>query len=135
MKRKQSFERLYVKYAVKSCSVFCLYLCAFIGIFVIASSKMHLEKRQIYEAQIQGNEIKAVCDAKINPSDDRIYVYTDKNQEVFAFHVEEAEYANGVMRFVILEEQTDISGSVLLEVIEGSDSLFQRMFAKAGKKG
>lgn len=132
VKRKQDFERIYVKYAVKSPLIFYLYLVAFISIFLLVSTKMRLEKRQIYEAQIQGNKVEAVCSAKKNLSDNKIYVYTDKNQEVFMFHVQEIEYENGVMRLILEEEQNDILGSVMLEMVEGDYSLFQRIFVKAG---
>ncbi len=131
MGKKQNFEKIYVKFAVKSPVVFYMYLLVFIIIFLMISSKMQLESRQIYEAQIYGNKVTAVCSAMTNLSDDKIYVYKDKNQEVFTFHVKEANYQNGVLYFALIEEQSDISGDVMLEIVQGNQSLFQRIFRKA----
>ena len=130
MRKKQNFEKIYVKFAVKSPVVFYMYLLAFIIIFLMISSKMRLESRQIYEAQIFGNKVTAVCSAMTSLSDNKIYVYRDKNQEVFTFHVKEANYGNGVLYFVLVEEQSDISGDVMLEIVQGNQSLFQRIFRK-----
>lgn len=130
MEKKQNFEKIYVKFAVKSPVVFYMYLLVFIIIFLMISSKMQLESRQIYEAQIYGNKVTAVCSAMTNLSDDKIYVYKDKNQEVFTFHVKETDYENGLLCFVLVEEQNGISGDVTLEIVQGNQSLFQRIFRK-----
>lgn len=132
MRQGHNFERFYVKFAVKSPLVFYTYLLLLISVFLIVSSAMRLEKRQIYAARIHGNEIEAVCSAKTELSDGRIYVYRDKNQEVFMYHVKEAEYGDGIMRFILVEEQNDLSGDVILEIVEGNHSLFQRIFTKTG---
>lgn len=132
MRRKQRFERLYMKYIVKSSGLFGIYLGAFISVFMIVSSRVTLEERRAYEAEIDGSEIEIVCEEGPAPIGDRVYFYRDKNQEVFSSDVKEVEYRDGVMYIFLAGEQKGVSGKVTVEIVSGKNTLFQKIFMKAG---
>lgn len=129
---KQRFERWYMKYIVKSPWVFYTYLSVFFCVFFIVSSRLELEERRAYEGEIDGNEVEIACGAEVELFDDRLYLYVDKNQEVFSFDVRDAEYGDGAMHILLDGEQSEVSGKITVEIVSGKNTLFQRIFGKAG---
>lgn len=132
MRQKRSFERLYMKYIVKSPWLFCAYMGIFFCVFLIVSSGLELEERRAYEAEIDGNEIVIACGSAFELFDNRVYLYRDRNQEVFVFDVKGAEYRDGVMYILLTGGQGEISGRITVEIISGKNTLFQKIFGKAG---
>lgn len=132
MHNSGKFERIYLKYVVKSPLLFYTYLGVFIGIFVIAALKLQLEERQAYEAEIYGDKIEIPCGSALNLWDDKIYLYLDRNQKVLRLDVEESEYRDGVMYILLSQDREDVAGRVTVEIISGKSTLLQKIFMKAG---
>lgn len=132
MSGNSKFTKLYLKYIVKSQAIFYLYVGFFAVLFVIVSSRISLQVRSNYEAVVNGNVIEVVTDTEIDFQDDKIYVYTDKNQRVLPLSVSSAEYQEGIMYCVVEDMQEAVNGEVSVEITTGSKSLFQAIFSKAG---
>ena len=128
----RKFERIYLKYVVKSPLLFYAYLGVFISIFMIAASNLQLEERQAYEAEIYGDKIEIPCDSALDLWNDKIYLYKDRNQEVLHLDVEEAEYRDGVMCILLSQSREDVTGRVTVEIISEKSTLLQKIFLKAG---
>lgn len=132
MGKRRRFGQLYIRYVVKSSWLFYAYLGVFTGIFLFAATKLQLEERKAYEGEIQGCSIRIRSDSEPELLGDRIYLYTDKNQEVQPFSVRQTQYRDGVMHIVLYEEQNHVQGKVTVETVSGKNTLFKKIFAKAG---
>lgn len=132
MSGNSKFTKLYLKYIVKSQALFYLYIGVFLVLFGGISSGISLQVRSNYEAVANGNVIEIVSEEEIDFLDNKIYVYTDKNQMVLPFHVGAAEYREGIMYFTVEKNQEAVNGEVSVEITTGSKSLFQAIFSKAG---
>lgn len=124
------FSKLYLKYIIKSSTVFGLYICIFGVIFIILANGVHLQERQKYVAKIHGKNISIVNEKEVSLVDKKIYVYVDKNQKVLSFQIVTAEYRNGKTYFTIDETQEEFEGDVFVEISTGERSLFQAIFSK-----
>lgn len=132
MRQGRKFEQVYIEYGVKSSLLFYTYLGVFVGIFIIAASKIRLEEHQAYMAEINGNKIEIPCSSVLNLLDDRIYFYLDRNLEVLRLNVEDSEYRDGVMYIVLSKNVNDTTGNVTVEIISGKSTLLRKIFMKAG---
>lgn len=132
MGQKRKFERIYMKYGVKSPLLFFIYLGTFIGIFILSASKLQLEERQAYPAEINGSQIKIPCSSALHLRDGKIYLYADRNQKVLCLDVESTEYRDGAMYIILSQKPEDITGNITAEIISGKITLLRKIFMKAG---
>lgn len=131
--RNRKFEKWFLKLFVKSFMLYYSYLLLFILIFLISSHKLMLDVRGTYNATIEGNEVRVVCDSQIDYIEDKIFVYKDRDQEVYVSEIISSEYKNGIMVFHINKEIDNINGEVILEITTEKKTLLERIFAQAGK--
>lgn len=129
---KQKITKLYLKYIVKSSKLFAVYVGIFIAVFLIMTMGLKLEIRTSYDAEMNGQEIKVLSEEKIKLTDKQVYVYIDRNQEVFPMEVSHTDYKNGAMYFYLNNNQNKIFGSATLEITTQKRSLFESIFTKAG---
>lgn len=128
------FERKYLKYIVKSPILFWAYMGIFLIFFLLMTTHLKLEVRNAYDAEIVGGEISILTESEIEFLDRKIYTYKDKNQKVTLFKVASSEYKEGVMYIYLCEDQTQLSGEIVVELISGKVSLFNSILLKAGTR-
>lgn len=129
MARNNSFGKWYLKYIVKAPVLYCAYLGLFLTVLLAMTVNFQLDVRQTFEAEINGNEIVVRNETPIEIRDNKVYVYTDKNQEVMLFYVKSTEYSEGVLRLFLQENPDGISGKVTVEMISDSKTLLRRIFS------
>lgn len=132
MNTKRQFERNYTKYVVKSPLLFSLYFGLFLAVSLGMSFSLKLDVRKAYGAELNGNIVQVQGGSEINFLKNEVYIYADKNQEVFTFEIIAAEHRDGIMYITINEPQIQLAGEVTLEAITDRTSLFLAIFAKAG---
>lgn len=132
MKKKQTFEKRYLKYVVKSPVLFCTYMVLFVIVFICMTTRLKLDVRKSFEGEIYGDEIIVAGEIKSHVLEDKVYVYKNKNQKIFVFDIETIEYSTDEMHIFLNEEQDELFGEITLEVIDKRNSLFETIFTKAG---
>lgn len=130
MKRNYKFERIYLKCFVQSSKLFCLYIVIFVVFFVIMSNSIELAGYELYKGNIRGSKVVVTTHAPISLLDNRLYIYTDKNQEVLVSDVSTMEYGNGKTYFVLKDEQKQMKGNVTVEIATEKMTLLHSIISK-----
>lgn len=130
MKRNYKFEKAYLKWFVKSSKLFWLYITIFLLIFIIMSNSIELTGYESYKGNIKGKEVVVSTDSPISLLDNKLYIYTDKNQEVLVSDVKSTEYGEGKMHFLLSKEQNQMDGNVTVEIATGKKTLLQSIISK-----
>ncbi|MBR2949076.1 MAG: hypothetical protein IKC46_04365 [Lachnospiraceae bacterium] len=131
-KVKSKFLRMYLKYIVKSSKCFWAYLGIFTVLFLYMTCCIQLEERKEYQAFAYKDEIVLTKIAEINAIVHKIYVYTDKNEQVENFSVTTVGLMDGELHLYLQKPQEIFAGSVTAEIIVGKSSLFSSIL-KGGR--
>ena len=121
---KNKFVSMYLKYIVKSSKCFFAYLGIFTVLFLYMTCGIQLEERKEYQAFAYKDKIVLMKTDEINAIEHKIYVYTDKNEQVESFSVTDVSLMNGELRLYLHKPQEIFVGSVTAEIIVGKSSLF-----------
>ncbi len=131
----KTFSQIYVKYIIKTPVLFFLYIGIGIGIFLYLTLSLQLDVMTTYQADYQDGTV--VIPAKEPIDANKIYLYKDRNEKVYTVSVGQTEYENGTVIFHIDEKDIadtgKLSGDITVDVINGKESLFKKIFIKAGK--
>lgn len=131
----KSFSKIYVKYIIKKPIIFYIFLLLGICLFLMLTLTLKLETIEKYDAYYQDGIIKVEID-DIN-SVNKIYAYNNKNEKIYTITVKEIAYEVGNSCLHIYEEDIELiqelGSNFKIEISTGYESLFKRIFVKAGK--
>ena len=133
MRNKRKMTMRYLKYVVKSPIIFYIYILCFLILWGWMTNAVSLDSRISYTAFAKKGKILVVSENEIELLDKRIYAYNDKNQAVETLMVSVAEFNDGMMCFVLAQEQEIFTGNITIEVVAEKRTLFDKIFAKADK--
>lgn len=126
----KKFSRLYVKYIVKTPVIFYLFLIIGIVLFLYFSLGLKLDVVQSVKANIEDNRFIVV--GEYETQSDMIYLYNDRNEKIYKLKIQQIERIDGQTIFVI-NNSVGLSGDIQADIVTGSQTLFERIFIKAGK--
>ncbi len=130
MKRNYKFERIYLKYFVKSSKLFCLYVVIFLLLFIIISNSIKIVGYGTYKGNIRGSKVVVTTHAPISLVENKLYIYMDKKQEVLVSDVKTMEYRDGKTYFVLNDEQKYMDGNVTVEIATEKMTLLYSIISK-----
>ena len=129
------FEILYVKYLIKRMAFFNGFLLVFLALFLGMGLSLQLEVYASYPADVEGGQVVVWAEATLEPIDQRLYIYANRNERVYRGKWEEIYMEDNVT--IIIPDQSNnlhsLAGGVTVELAVGKQSLLGRIFAKAGK--
>lgn len=132
MAEDRRFSRTYVKYIIKTPLVFYLFLAAGVMLFLYMTLSLKLDVMQTYDAAISGNTVTVSCEPHM--VSDTVYLYSDKNEEIFKVKAEDIRTADGCIVFTVSSlALSELRGDVCVELVVGRQTLFTRIFVNAGK--
>lgn len=132
MNRNRKLEQWQIKYLVKSPLIYYSFLVLFIAVFLYVSLTLNIDIRKSFLANMSCNEISIKTEKKIHSEDDIIYIYKNRNEKIISQSILDSKYSNGTMYFYIDENEQALSGNVTIEIKTGEQSLFAKIFLKAG---
>lgn len=127
----KGFKRFYVDYIIKKPVIFYSFLGIGIGIFLYLSLNLKLDRIQSVNAEIVGQTIKLEGEYKIYS--DSIYLYHDRNKRVYKLAITDWKIAEGCT-VCMVEDTEQLSGGLMADIITGKQTLFERIFLRAGKR-
>ncbi len=131
----KSFSKLYVKYIIKKPIIFYIFLCLGVCLFLVLTLTLKLEIIEKYDAYYEDGIIKVKTDDINNVS--KIYAYNNKNEKIHIINVKKYDYEYGNSYLHIYEEDInliqELGSNFKIEISIGYESLFKRVFVKAGK--
>jgi len=129
-----SFNNLYVKYIVKSKTIYVAFLAIGVTCFIIMSLNIKIALMATYDAQY--SEGKILINKIIENDLDYVYFYKSRNDRLYKSEVTGEEYFDGYTVFHIDSKankiKSNISGNIKVDMVTGYESLFKLIFAKAG---
>lgn len=133
MKHNRKFEKIQIKWFIKSSIFYYSFLTIFIAIFLYISVSLKLDVRQSYDAIITDKEITMQTELEILPLDEKVYIYINRNERTVLGTIVKTYYSNGRMHFILKEVPTNLSGEITIELTINKQSLISRIFAKGGR--
>lgn len=127
----KKFSRLYVKYIIKSPIVYYSFLLIGIVLFLYFSLNFKLDIVQSVNANIEDNSF--TVEGEYKTSSDTIYLYRDRNEKIYRLKIDQIEYIDNKTIFII-NNSIELSGEIHADIVIGSQTLFERIFIKAGKR-
>lgn len=133
--KSRSFSQAYVKYIVKTPILFYAFLSIGIGIFLYMTLSIQMDVRVTYEAKYEKGDIVFFSSKPVEW--EKIYIYKDRNEKVYSVSVDSAVFEDNTATLHIKEADNsafkELSGDVYVDVTKTTESLFERIFKKAGK--
>jgi hypothetical protein len=127
----KNFSRLYVKYVIKTPAIFYLFLLIGSVLFLYLSIGIKLDVVQSMKAYIEDNGV--IVEEMYELESNTIYLYNDRDDKIYKSTVEQIKHVNGHTVFVI-SSSIGLSGEIQVDIVTGSQTLFERIFIKAGKR-
>jgi len=94
------------------------------------SNSIEVAGYESYTGNIKGREVVVTTGSPISLLENKLYIYTDKNQEVMVSDVRSTEYRDGKMYFLLSKEQKQMDGNVTVEIATGKKTLLQSIILK-----
>lgn len=132
MNRNRKLEQWQIKYLVKSPLIYYSFLLLFIAVFLYVSLSLNIDIRKSFSANMSYNEISINSEKMLHSEDGVIYIYKNRNEKIISQSILDSKYSNGTMHFYIEENEKKLSGNVTIEIKTGQQSLFAKIFLKAG---
>lgn len=133
MKNRKKMTSGYLKYVVKSPIVFYIYVIIFLLLFLLMTNAISVDRRTSYSAIVDKGQVQIVNETELELLDKRIYVYTDKNQEVLTLVVSSIEFGDGIISFILEQDQDILSGIVTVEAVTERSTLFHKIFSEVSR--
>ena len=130
MSKKSKFSNWYVKYIIKIPIIFYSFLILGMLLFVYLSFGLQLDVLQSVKAEITNNTV--IIGSEYNSKSDTVYIYNDRNEKVYKFKIKSSQISN-LKTVLIIDNDIGLYGEVNADIITGSQTLFERIFIKAGK--
>lgn len=127
----KSFSKLYVKYIIKTPVIFYLFLMMGIVLFLYFSISLKLDIIQSVKANVENNKLTVA--GEYETQSDIIYLYSERNEEIHKLKIAKIEHINGKTIFFI-NNSVGLSGEIHADIVTGSQTLFSKIFIKAGKE-
>ena len=124
--QKSRFAAWYVKYIIKSPLVFYTFLSAGVVLFIALSLGVRLDIAESTQAEVQGQQV--VLDGEYELASDTIYLYRDRNEQVYKLKV--ATWKKGGSTVSIVEYNSGLLGRMNADVVTGSQTLLERIFMR-----
>lgn len=128
--KNRKFSALYVKYLIKKPIVFYSFLLLFVALFVCLTQSLKLDVFESAQAVISGDTV--VLNVPLTGSQTEILVYQNRNEKVYTLTVVDMAVKEN-QTVVTVEDACGLSGPVTAEVVTGRETLFERIFMKAGR--
>ena len=129
--KKSKFARWYVKYIIKTPLVFYLF-CPGNSFVLILSLSLKMDIMQTAKAHVSGREV--VLDGEYDILSDELYLYRNRNEEVFRLLIEGWEKTGGGTVCTV-EDGKSLSGNMNADIVTGSQTLLEKIFAGMGGRG
>ncbi len=129
--KKNKFARWYVKYIIKTPLVFYLFLSGGIALFLILSLRLKMDIMKTVEANVSGR--KVVLEGEYDLLSNELYLYCNRNDEVFRFQIESWESAEG-STICTAADEISLSGNMNADIVIGSQTLLERIFVGTGEQ-
>lgn len=126
----KKFSKLYVKYIIKTPIIYYFFLLLGAALFLILSLTIKLDVVQIVPAIIQGDVVFTHYELEIESNN--LLIRCNQTDRVQKVEVMQISNITGQTRFVIANA-TGIEGDVQISVSIGTQTLFARIFAQAGR--
>ena len=123
------FQRMYVKYIMKSPAIFILFLI--IGIFLFSFIFLNLRLNIMRQVEVEVIDSQIFFDNIYETVSNRVYLYYDRNEEIFKFEAEKLSEENG-KTVMIINNESNLSGEMDAEIIVGTQTLFEKIFINVG---
>ena len=131
----KSFSQIYIKYIIKTPVLFFLYISIGVGLFLFMTLSLQLDVMATYKASYHDGMVFIISKDPIDAN--KIYLYEDRNEKVYTVLVDHMEFEESTVIFHIQEADiaaADIlTGDITVDVINSKESLFKKIFIKAGK--
>ena len=121
-----------MKYIIKTPLVFYLFLSGGILLFLILSLSLKMDIMQTARAHVSGREV--VLDGEYDILLDELYLYRNRNEEVFRLLIEGWEKTGGGTVCTV-EDGKSLSGNMNADIVTGSQTLLEKIFAGTGGRG
>ena len=125
--QKSRFAAWYVKYIIKSPLVFYTFLSAGVVLFIALSLGVRLDIAESTQAEVQGQQV--VLDREYELASDTIYLYQDRNEQVYKLKVA-AWKKGGGSTVCTVEDSRGLLGRMNADVVTGSHTLLERIFMR-----
>ena len=126
----KKFSTLYVKYIIKAPIVFYMFLFSGVVLFLWFSLSLKLDVVQSVTADIKENRVAITGEYVVKSH--MIYFYSDRNEKKDKLKIEQVELKDG-QTLLIINNIIGLSGEVQADIIIDSQTLFERIFIRAGK--
>lgn len=123
------FQRMYVKYIIKSPIIFLSFLVVGISLLSFISVNLKLNIMKQVEVEVIGS--KVLFDDTYQTVSNTVYLYSDRNEEIFKFEAEELSEENG-NTVMIINNEANLSGKMNAEIVVGTQTLFEKILVNIG---
>jgi len=98
--------------------------------FLYFSLNLRLDVVKSVEANIKNNRI--IIDGEHKTYSDIIYIYSNRNEKIYRIKTEQIQYSYGKTIFFI-DNISGFYGDIQADIVIGSQTLFERIFVRAGR--
>jgi len=124
------FQRLYVKYLIKSPILFYSFLLVGVLLFCVLSVSTKLDVKETFSATYNDN--KVTISGEYRPLSKVIYIYSDRNDKIHKLEYDDIRIEDGET-IVTIKEDIEIAKDINIDIIVEQQTLLERIFVKAGK--
>ena len=123
------FQHMYVKYIIKSPVIFLSFLI--VGIFLLSFISVNLKLNIMKQVEVEVTGSKVLFDDTYQTVSNTVYLYSDRNEEIFKFEAEELSEENG-NTVMIINNEANLSGKMNAEIVVGTQTLFEKILVNIG---
>ncbi|TVX93556.1 hypothetical protein [Paenibacillus agilis] len=134
MAKKMRLGQRYARIMTRTYTPFAMYVTFFIALIIWSSSSVDTNVFQTYKSSIHETKASIFIDDEIKPSSDIIYIYTDKNQNLYKFQIKDVTQVDGATYVSVHEIDKLLSltsefmnKQLYAEIPSGKVSLLRRM--------
>jgi len=132
MKNKSKLKKMYVKYVIKSSILYYFFLLFGVALFLFLSLNLRLDVRESFNGTIE--EQKIIIYGEHAPICNVIHIYENRNDAIYAVVVDEVVFQNNNTVLKLNDNENLVFvGDVQVELTVRQQTLFERIFRRAGK--
>ena len=124
MKRNSIFSKLYVRYLIKRSVAFYLFLLLGMISFLYLTLSLEVDMTQHVTVNIEENVITLHRNHDLQS--EIIYLYQDRNEQVYRIKIEEIVAENDDLHLIVLNPDA-LSGIFSAEIVVGRQTLLERI--------
>lgn len=126
------YGRIYMKYVIKSPFLFYAFWFGGILLFLVMTLNTKIAVVKTFEVQAINDTV--VLDSIQEEVGEIVYLYTDRNEQVYKAAVYAKEEIEGNTVLILRARQPDMpEGGMKADIVIGEESLLRRIFLKAGR--